>query len=242
MISETVSILQMPWVFEIQGVVYTHRASQFGPATCQLLHSPTRFVATVLDHRGLEGFLKQMGVDGARQHWTGLFWRVWDPAGPHLTLNRLAVTKLFLPLGRLLHASFQVHRMPGTIQHQGKERGKMALQYWGPPGVLQDEKPGSPQSSSITLVSGAPAPLSTLSEASSVLYSREKLQDAQYFRLDILPAWAPHTFWTASLPRWKTVKEDKNSPEEKDCFSWPSLQSPRFISDVNNSSLLKHRC
>lgn len=142
MISETVSILQMPWVFEIQGVVYTHRASQFGPATCQLLHSPTRFVATVLDHRSLEGFLKQMGVDGARQHWTGLFWRVWDPAGPHLTLNRLAVTKLFLPLGRLLHASFQVHRMPGTIQHQGKERGKMALQYWGPPGVLQDEKPG----------------------------------------------------------------------------------------------------
>lgn len=134
MISETVSILQMPWVFEIQGLVYTHRASQFGPATCQLLHSPTRFVATGLDHSGLECFLKQMGVDGAQQHWTGLFWRVWDPVGPHLTLNRLAVTKLFLPLGRLLHASFQMHRMPGTIQHQGKERARWLCSIEGPRG------------------------------------------------------------------------------------------------------------
>lgn len=138
MISETVSILQMHWVFEIQGVVYTHRASQFGPATCQVLHSPTRLVATVLDHRGLECFLNQMGVDGAQQHRTGSFWRVWDPAGPHLTLNRLAVTKFSLPLGRLLHASFQTHRMPGTIRRQGKEWARWL--HWSIEGPLGSSK------------------------------------------------------------------------------------------------------
>lgn len=179
MISETVSILQMHWVFEIQSVVYTHRASQFGPATCQVLHSPTRFVGTVLDHRGLECFLKQMGVDGTRQHRTGSFWRVWDPAGATLDSEQTCSHKIFPPSGQAAPCIISDSSDARNDPTPREGTGKMAPQYWGPPGVLQDEKPGNPQSSSVvTLVSGAPAPLSTLSEASSVLYSREKLQDA----------------------------------------------------------------
>lgn len=126
--------------------------------------------------QGSRVFLKANGSGWSSTTSDWLVLKVWDPAGLHLTLSGLAVTKFFLPLGRLFHASSQMHRMPGTMPREGT--GKMAPQYRGPPGVLQDEKPGSPQSSSVTLVSGAPAPLSTLSEASLVLYSREKLQDA----------------------------------------------------------------
>ena len=63
MINEIVPIRQKHRVFEIQGVVYIHSTSQFGSTTFQVLNSPMRSVATVLDHEGLEGFFKQMGVD-----------------------------------------------------------------------------------------------------------------------------------------------------------------------------------